>query len=96
MMSKIDLEKQMDELLDESLQAVLETEKFALREKISQLYEELNRNDKHKEKNPFYLKDYSECASTISCVELTMRHDKRGHIIDWMEGEHTSGECTRS
>jgi len=28
-----------------------------------------------------------EIPNTISCIELTMRHDKRGYVIGWMEGE---------
>jgi hypothetical protein len=28
-----------------------------------------------------------EPSDTISCIELTMRHDKRGYVIGWMEGE---------
>jgi hypothetical protein len=28
-----------------------------------------------------------EISDTISCIELTMRHDKRGRVIGWMEGE---------
>lgn len=28
-----------------------------------------------------------EIPNTISCIELIMRHDKRGHVIGWMESE---------
>lgn len=31
-----------------------------------------------------------EIPNTISCIELTMRHDRRGYVIGWMEGEPKS------
>ena len=35
---------------------------------------------------------YIEIPGTISCIELEMRHDKRGHIVGWMEGEPKADE----
>lgn len=28
-----------------------------------------------------------EIPKTITCIELAMKHDKRGFLIDWMKGE---------
>ena len=91
MMSEIDLEKQMDELLDESLQTRQEMKKLAVREKIKQIYEDLNRDNRLTKRDPYCLKDHCEGAA-ISCIELTMRHNKRGYVIGWMEGEPTSDD----
>ena len=33
------------------------------------------------------LQNYSEIPFTISCIELTMKHDRIGDVIDWMIGE---------
>lgn len=30
---------------------------------------------------------YVSVQDTISCIELTMKHDKRGYVVDWMKGE---------
>ena len=30
---------------------------------------------------------YIEIPKTMSCIELEMRHDKRGRVVGWMEGE---------
>jgi hypothetical protein len=30
---------------------------------------------------------YAKFPETVSCIELTMKHDKRGNVIGWMEGE---------
>jgi len=42
------------------------------------------KDDKPSKRNPYWL---VESSDTISCIELIMRHDKRGYIIDWMKGE---------
>jgi len=34
-----------------------------------------------------FLDDWDE---TISCIELTMRHDRFGNVLGWMEGEPKS------
>jgi hypothetical protein len=88
-MSEFELEKKMDELLDESLQTTQEMKKLALREKIKQIYEELNRDDRPLKRSidPYWLTDNCD---TISCIELTMQHDKRRYVIGWMEGEPRS------
>ncbi|MHA1632076.1 MAG: hypothetical protein ACTSXC_04615 [Candidatus Freyarchaeota archaeon] len=41
----------------------------------------INEVEPRKEKMQFI-----EIPNTISCIELTMRHDKRGYVIGWMEG----------
>jgi hypothetical protein len=84
MMSEIDLKKQMDELIDELLQTRQEMKKLALMEKIKQIYEELNRDDRPIKRDPYWLTDNCD---TISCIELTMQHDKRRYVKGWMEGE---------
>lgn len=89
MMNENDLEKKMDELLDELFQTTQESRKLTLRERIKQIYVQLNHNDRLREKDRFSFKDHAERAA-ISCVELTMRHDKRGYVVEWMEGEPTS------
>ena len=90
-MSEFELEKKMDELLDESLQTTQEMKKLALREKIKQMYEELNqsidRGDRPLKRDPYWLTDNCD---TISCIELTMQHDKRRYVKGWMEGEPIS------
>ena len=35
---------------------------------------------------------YIEIPRTISCIELAMKHDKRGYVIGWMEGEPKADE----
>ena len=81
-MSEFELEKKMDELLDELLQTTQEMKKLAFMEKIRQIYEELNRDDQPQKRDPYWLTDNCD---TISCMELDMPHDKRRHVKGWME-----------
>jgi len=82
-MCESELEKRLDELLDELLQTKDETKKSALRKKIEPIFEELNRDDRPKKCDPFWLTDNCD---TISCLEIDMKHDRRGRIKGWMEG----------
>ena len=81
-MSEFDLEKRVDELLDELLKTTEETKKSALRKKIMPIYEELNRDYRPQKRNPYWLTDNCD---TICCLELDMPHDRRGHVKGWME-----------
>ena len=38
-------------------------------------------------KHEYRRRKHIEIPQTISCIELTMRHDKRGYLVGWMQGE---------
>ena len=92
-MSESELEKKMDELLDESLQTKQETKKLALREKIKRIYEELNHDDRQQKRDPYWLKDNCD---TISVIELDMPHDKRGFVKGWMKRRRLRKDAKRN
>ncbi|MGA3059632.1 MAG: hypothetical protein ABSD92_04610 [Candidatus Bathyarchaeia archaeon] len=81
-MCESELEKRLDELLDELLQTKDETKKSALRKKIEPIFEELNRDDRPKKCDPFWLTDNCD---TISCLEIDMKHDRSGRVKGWMD-----------
>ena len=104
MESEISPEEKLDRLLDESFQIKSEVSKIAVLEKIKELFEQLNGSYEQKEKTiqckenkkaledfKQTLKDYSELSMTISCIELTMKHDIRGNVIDWMDTKNQIG-----
>jgi len=80
-MCEFELEKKMDELLDELLQTTQETKKWALRKKIIPIYKELNRDDRSLKRDPYWLTDNCDF---ISNIELDMPHDKRRRVKSWM------------
>jgi len=59
----------------------------ALKAEIKRAYEALNLDDRPLKRDPYWLTDNCD---TISCIELTMQHDKRRCVKGWMEGEPRS------
>jgi len=37
-------------------------------------------------------KEVMNLPVVISCIELTMKHDKNGEVADWMKGDHCGTE----
>lgn len=81
-MCENDLGKKMDELLDELLQTTEEMKKMAVKEKIKQIFEELNRDLRPQKRDPYWCTDN---CNIISVIELTLPHDRRGYVKGWMK-----------
>ena len=82
-MSEIDLERRLDELWHKRSEHKLPREE---EQELERLFEELDRRyGRHTEKNPFFYEDYCERRATISCIELSMKHDNKGNVVDWMK-----------
>jgi hypothetical protein len=71
----------------EQKSAAKEARIFALKAEIKRAYEVLNLDDRPLKRDPYWLTDNCD---TISCIELTMQHDRRRYVKGWMEGEPRS------
>ncbi|MGD6810672.1 MAG: hypothetical protein ACQCN3_13325 [Candidatus Bathyarchaeia archaeon] len=86
--TKSDLERELDDLLYQSLALNSELEKLAILERMRDIFNQLNidpeRSEVRDRENFKQMqKDCSEQSLAISCIELTMKHDLRGNITEW-------------
>ncbi len=82
------LENKLDDLLYEARKLEEGDAKRLIEQEIREIFNVLQNfyagNNWHPVNFKQAMEDHSERKMTISCIELTMKHDIAGNVLDWM------------